>query len=116
MDGSLEGAVAVILIVLLGMFIVGAAAAIASVVLVIMKKKPVLSIILSIVSLPLIVIPLFCTVGTISLLLAVPLLLIFIIIVTVLSVRLIKANSDERNSYHSRTFCGTSCGSDLMRD
>jgi hypothetical protein len=99
MDGSLEGAVAVILIVLLGMFIVGAASAIASIALVIMKKKPVLSIILSVVSLPLIVIPLFFTVGTFSLRLAVPLMLILIIIVTVLSVLLIKINRDESNSY-----------------
>lgn len=99
MDGGLEGVITVFILVLMGMFIAGAASAIASTVLVIMKRKPALSIILSVVSLPLIVIPLENTVGFFCLKVAVPLMLIFIIIVTVLSVRLIKANSDERNKY-----------------
>lgn len=94
MDGGLEGTVAVVLFILLVMFIAGMAAAIASVVLVIKKKKPVIAIILSVISFPLIAVPLFFTVG---LFLAVPLLLVFIAIVTVLSVRLIKADSGERN-------------------
>ncbi|MCQ2490939.1 MAG: hypothetical protein MJ079_05030 [Ruminococcus sp.] len=94
MDGGLEGAFAVVLFILLVMFIAGMAAAIASVVLVIKKKKPVIAIILSVISFPLIAVPLFFTVG---LFLAVPLLLVFIAIVTVLSVRLIKADSGERN-------------------
>ena len=99
MDGGLEGAVAVIILILLGMFIAGAASATASTVLVIMKKKPILSIILSVISLPLIVIPLFFTVGTISLLLAVPVLAVYCIIVVILSVRLMKVNANERNTH-----------------
>ena len=99
MDGSLEGVVAVIVLVLLGMFIAGAAALIASMVLVITKKKPILSIIISVLSLPLIVIPLFFTVGAVSLCLAVPVLAVYCTIVVILSVRLMKANANERNTY-----------------
>ena len=99
MDGSLEGVIAAFILILLGMFVAGVAAAIASTVLVIMKKKPILSIILSVVSLPLIVIPLFFTVGAFSLLLAVPVLAVYCTIVVILSVRLMKANANERNTY-----------------
>lgn len=99
MDGSLEGVVAVIVLVLLAMFIAGAAALIASMVLVITKKKPILSIIISVLSLPLIVIPLFFTVGAVSLLLAVPVLAVYCTIVVILSVRLMKTNANERNTY-----------------
>ena len=99
MDGSLEGVIAVFILILLGIFVAGVAAAIASTVLVIMKKKPILSIILSVISLPLIVIPLFFTVGTISLLFAVPVLAVYCISVVILSVRPMRANANERNTH-----------------